>query len=89
MRALLDEQRKQTRALEELVKVVRVAAMGRTSGGFITGLVQSGSDEVGGVSFTTNQDMAELLEVEQELSRAFGRPATEEEVVAAWTRERG
>jgi hypothetical protein len=82
LRQLLAEQRLQSAALVEIARVLRAQA----APGFRTG-APDGADQ-SSVSYTRDSDIVELLTIEQELARAFGRAPTNDEVVREWE-ERG
>lgn len=93
LRRLLRGQEEQNRLLSRLVDAVEAiaaaqrilaqASLGESPGlGFRTGM-PDGKDDSGQIR-TSNQELADLLEVEGELYRKLGRAPTNDEVVARY-----
>jgi hypothetical protein len=82
LKALYREQHRQTQALEEIARQLRIGNQVNGDLGFVTG-APDGEDEAG-VSYTSSRETVELLEIERELYRAKGVMPSGEEVVAEW-----
>lgn len=90
LRQLLRTQEQQTALLERLTAAVEgLAATERLrlqqefgGEGFITGLPDGKQES--GVIRGSDQEIAELLEVEAILGKRLGRPPSDEETVASW-----
>lgn len=82
LRQLAREQHAQTLALQEIARSLRTATAAQFVAGFSTGAPDGVDDSA--VDHTRNSEIVELLAVEAELAKQWGRKPSEEEVVREW-----